>query len=62
MLENEHGLYRLRKNSIECGKGVRARLQSCHKCRKINVGFSPCVMLLDDFARTSLFFRSLFSP
>jgi len=31
-------------------------------CRKMNVGFSPCVMLLGNFARASPFLRSLLSP
>jgi len=66
------GLYRLRKNSVCHRKTLlateklmfcnRARLQSCRNCNQINVGFSPCGMLLGNFARTSPFFRSLFSP
>ena len=35
-------LYRLRKKSPEGARSVRARLQSCRKGRKMNVGFSPC--------------------
>ena len=63
------GLYRLRKNSV-CHRKTplateklmfcnRARLQSCRNCNQINVGFSPCGLLLGNFARTLPFFRSL---
>jgi putative transposase len=35
-------LYRLRKNSTGEARSVRARLKSCRKRRKIDVGFRPC--------------------
>ena len=38
-------LHNLRKNSTEEARSVRARLQSCRKCQRINVGFSPCGMV-----------------
>ena len=60
--ENKGGLQRLRKNSTEEARSVRARLQSCRKCHRINVGFSPCGMLFKRFTQEQAFFRSLFSP
>jgi hypothetical protein len=39
----------------------RTRLQSCRKCHRINVGFSPCGVDCFILARTTEFFRSLFS-
>ena len=39
----------------------RARLQSCRKCRKINVGFSPCGAPSVHPSQSQDFFRSLFS-
>ncbi len=38
-------LQRLRKNSFAGEFCIRARLQSCRNCRKMNEGFSPCAML-----------------
>ena len=37
----------------------RARLQSCRKCRKINVEFSPEGMLFGLFASRGASFRNL---
>jgi hypothetical protein len=59
---NHVGLYRLRKNSSRAGRSVRARLQSCRKCCKINAGFSPCGTLFGHFGQMQAFFRSLFGP
>ena len=57
------GLNRLREEARFGGNTrelcVRARLQPCRKCRKINVGFSPWGMLLAEFTFHFLFFRSL---
>jgi hypothetical protein len=40
------GALKAAENSVRMARSVRARLQSCRKCRKINVGFSPCGVLL----------------
>jgi hypothetical protein len=52
------GLAGCGKTLVGAATSVRARLQSCRKCRRINVGFSPCGMLLARSDREFPFFRS----
>jgi hypothetical protein len=40
----------------------RARLQSCRKCHRIDVGLQPLRARIVDFAEDAAFFRSLFGP
>ncbi len=56
------GLYRLRKKASRGARSVRARLQSCRKCRKLCVGLQPLRDVLSKYSATSAFLRSLFSP
>jgi len=69
------GLDSLRKNSSSIARSVRARLQSCRKCSKIDSGFSlgaihpsrirrvPHISILRcGIARTSLLLVALFAP
>ncbi len=47
-----------RNTLVGASTSVRARLQSCRKCRRIIVGFSPCGMLLVGSNRPVPFFSS----
>jgi len=58
----ENRLNRLRKNSNCASESVRARLQSCRKCRRMSAAFRPCGAPLWLFAVHSGFFRSLSNP
>jgi hypothetical protein len=40
------GALQAAENSVGWARSVRARLQSCRKCRKVRVGFSPEVCFL----------------